>query len=413
MLEPELQRAGLAAAIGLLMGIERGWQERQERSGWRVAGIRTFTLIGILGGICGFLTRSSPVAMGLCFFAFAIPYGVLEWRRIHHSHNFSATNFVAALLTFALGAYATAGSMLVAAAGAVVSAAILAERRALHGFLRHLRWVELRGALVLLVMTVVLLPVLPDRAIDPWNALNPHQIWLMTLLVGGICYAGYVAIRLAGPDKGLLFGGAVGGLVTSTTVTWTFARMARQQPSLRDNVLAAILAAWVVSLLRMTALAVAIAPSLLMPLAIPIAGAAGFLALAAAVAYRFAVRSHPHALALRDPLELSLMLRFSGLLVVIMLLSKLATARQIGLLTLGGLSGILDVDPITLSMAGLADKGIAARLAAETILVAAAANGVAKAVLAQFFGGWRLGAILGAAALAAIAAGGITWSVTT
>ncbi|HZQ39169.1 MAG TPA: DUF4010 domain-containing protein, partial [Rhizomicrobium sp.] len=107
------------------------------------------------------------------------------------------------------------------------------------------------------------------------------------------------------------------------------------------------------------------------------------------------------------------MLRFSGLLVVIMLLSKLATARQIGLLTLGGLSGILDVDPITLSMAGLADKGIAARLAAETILVAAAANGIAKAVLAQFFGGWRLSAILGAAALAAIAAGGITWSVTT
>lgn len=227
----------------------------------------------------------------------------------------------------------------------------------------------------------------------------------MTVLVGGICYAGYVAIRLAGPDKGLLFGGAVGGLVTSTTVTWTFARMAQQDPSLRDNVLAAVLVAWIVSLLRMTALAVAIAPSLLMPLAIPIAASAGFLTVAAALAYRFAARSPRHALALRDPLELSLMLRFCGLLVVIMLLSKLATTRQVGLLTLGGLSGILDVDPITLSMAGLADKGVAARFAAETILVAAAANGVAKAVLAQFFGGWRLGSILSAAALGAILAG--------
>src|SRR6185437_850524 len=97
---------------------------------------------------------------------------------------------------------------------------------------------------------------------------NPHQIWLMTVLVGAICYAGYVAIRLAGPDKGLLFGGITGGLITSTTVTWTFARMARQDPSLRGNVLAAILAAWVVSLARMTALAVAIAPSLFIPLAI-------------------------------------------------------------------------------------------------------------------------------------------------
>ena len=293
MLDLELQRAGLAAAIGLLMGIERGWQERQERSGWRVAGIRTYTLIGTLGGMCGFLMRSSPLGLGVCFFAFAIPFGVLEWRRIHRSHNYSATNLIAGLLTFALGAYAATGNMLVAAACAVISAAILAERRVLHGFLKHLRWVELRGALVLLVMTVVLLPVLPDRAIDPWNTLNPHQIWLMTLLVGGICYAGYVAIRLAGPDKGLLFGGAVGGLVTSTTVTWTFARMARQDPSLRDNVLAAILVAWVVSLLRMTAVAVAIAPSLLMPLAIPITGSAGFLAIAAAVAYRFAARSTP------------------------------------------------------------------------------------------------------------------------
>jgi len=99
------------------------------------------------------------------------------------------------------------------------------------------------------------------------------------------------------------------------------------------------------------------------------------------------------------------MLRFCGLLVAIMLLAKLATSRQIGLLTLGGLSGIVDVDPITLSMAGLADKGVAAHLAAETILVAAAANLLAKAVLAQVFGGWRLGSILSAAAVCAILAG--------
>jgi uncharacterized membrane protein (DUF4010 family) len=410
-LDPELQRAGLAVAIGLLIGIERGWQERQERSGWRVAGIRTYTLIGTLGGICGLLARTSPLALSLCFFGFAIPFGILEWRRIRHSNNFSATNFVAGLLTFALGAYAAVGDMLAAAAGAVVSAAVLAERRVLHGFLRRLRWAELRGAIVLLVLTVVLLPVLPDRTIDPWNALNPHQIWLMTVLVGAVCYAGYVAIRLAGPDKGLLFGGVTGGLITSTTVTWTFARMARHDPTLRDNVLAAILAAWVVSLIRMTILAVAIAPSLLMPLTIPITASAGFLTVATAVAYRFAARAHPHALALRDPLELSLMLRFCVLLVAIMLLSKLATARQVGLLTLGGLSGVVDVDPITLSMAGLADKGIAARLAAETILVAAAANGLAKAILAQVFGGWRLGSILGAAVLCAILAGAAGFTV--
>src|SRR4051812_4079580 len=142
MLDLELQRAALAAAIGLLTGIERGWQEREARDGSRVAGIRTYTLIGILGGICGFLTQGAPLALGFCFLAFALPFGFLEWRRLGGTDNFSATNLVAGLLTFVLGAYATAGSMTVAAASAVVMVAMLAERRILHGFLRQLRWTE-------------------------------------------------------------------------------------------------------------------------------------------------------------------------------------------------------------------------------------------------------------------------------
>src|SRR3954469_14914314 len=152
MLDPELKRAGLAAAIGLLVGIERGWQEREARDGSRVAGIRTFTLIGMLGGLCGFLTRAAPLALGPCFVAFALPFGFMEWRRAQAADSFSATGLVAGLLTFALGAYATAGSMTVAAASAVVMVAVLAERHILHGFLRQLTWVELRGALALLVM---------------------------------------------------------------------------------------------------------------------------------------------------------------------------------------------------------------------------------------------------------------------
>jgi uncharacterized membrane protein (DUF4010 family) len=271
--------------------------------------------------------------------------------------------------------------------------------------------VELRGALILLVMTVVLLPVLPDRTVDPWNALNPHEIWLMTVLVGVVCYAGYAAVRLTGPNRGLLFGGLAGGLATSTTVTWTFARMAKRDPSLRAAVLAAILAAWVVSLLRMTGIAVAVAPPLLQPLAAPIGAAVAFLLMAALAAYYFAGRSPAHSLTLQDPLELSLMLRFCGLLAVIMLLSKLATAQQGGTLALGGLSGLLDVDPITLAMARLAGNGTSLQLAAETILIAGAANGLSKAVLGQIFGGWRLGSILSGTALCAILAGGSAWFV--
>jgi uncharacterized membrane protein (DUF4010 family) len=397
------QRIGLAVAIGLLIGIERGWQEREAKSGTRVAGIRTFTLIGALGGFAALLP--GDITLGLCLLGFALPFGLFEWRHAQEGNSLSATNFIAGLVTFTLGAYATRGSMAVAAAGGVVAAAILAERQIMHAFLRRLTWVELRAALLLLVMTVVLLPVLPDRAVDPWGALNPHQIWLMTVMVGAVSYAGYIAVRVAGERKGLLFAAIAGGIATSTTVTWTFARLARRNPAAAAEVTAAILAAWVVSLLRMTALAVAVAPALLMPLILPIAAAASLLFVAGAIAYRAASRSQGDGLTIDDPFELSLMLRFSVLLAGIMLLAKLASGGQNGLFALGGLSGFLDVDPITLSMARMANTGLPQYVAASTILIAGATNGLAKSVLAIIFGGWRLGLRLSACALLAFSAG--------
>jgi uncharacterized membrane protein (DUF4010 family) len=398
-----LQRAGLAIAIGLLIGIERGWQAREAKEGSRVAGIRTFTLIGGLGGICGLLPGT--VTLGLCLTGFAIPFGLFEWRRARAAKNFSATGFIAGLTTFALGAYAARGSMAVAAAGGVVVAAILAERRVMHSFLRHLKWTELRAALVLLTMTVVLLPALPDRTVDPWNALNPHQIWLMTVLVGAVSYVGYIAVRIAGERRGLLFAAIAGGLATSTTVTWTFARLVKRNPVARSEVMAAILAAWIVSLLRMTAIAVVIAPALLVPLAAPIGAASIVLMIPAALAYRAAGKAGAQGLTLQDPFELSLMLRFTVLLVTIMLLAKLFSSGPSGLFALGGLSGLLDVDPITLSMARLAGAGITPAVAVSTILIAGAANGLAKSVLAIAFGGVRLGLALSALALLAFGAG--------
>jgi uncharacterized membrane protein (DUF4010 family) len=409
MIAAELESAALAAGIGLLIGIERGWQEREREDGGRVAGIRTFTLIGGLGGITGLIALHwGGVALGLCFVAFAFPFGFFEWWRASRIGSYSVTDMVAGLLTFLLGSYAI-HDMTVAAAAGVVTAAVLAERQPLHNFLRNLKWIELRAALMLLVMTLVLLPVLPDRTLDPWGALNPHQIWLMTVLAGTVCYIGYVAVRLAGERNGLLYGGLMGGLVTSTTVTWTFARFARQDPSQRLNVLAAILAAWIVSLIRMTALAVAIAPSLLAPLAPPIAAATIPLLASAAWSYWASGHAPHHELVLRDPLELSLVMRFCGLLAVIMLLAKIFSHGTSGLFTIGGLSGLLDVDPVTLSMAQMTGNGVTAIIAAGTILIAAASNGLAKAVLGVVFGGWKLGASLCALALLAFVAGAITY----
>ena len=140
-----LQRVALAAAIGLLIGIERGWQARQMRNGMRVAGIRTFTLIATLGGLCGLLPGDAT--LGLALAGFALPFGLFEWRRAGLNNSRSATDFIAGLLTFILGAYAVRGSMAVAGAAGVLTAAVLAERKVLHSFLLRLKWTELRAAL--------------------------------------------------------------------------------------------------------------------------------------------------------------------------------------------------------------------------------------------------------------------------
>jgi uncharacterized membrane protein (DUF4010 family) len=403
-----LQRLALAGAVGLLFGIQRGWQRRDEKAGKRVAGIRTFTLIGLTGGVCGLLAAKSGVLLGLAFFGFAIAFALMELRQMRQTGSLSATNLVAGLLTFALGAYGVGGSMAATGAVAVLAALILAERQNLHGFLRRITWPELRAALLLLVMTVVLLPMLPDRTIDPLDAVNPYEIWLMTVMIAAVSFVGYVAMRLARGGQGLLYAGLVGGLVTSTTVTWTFARLARRHESLRAEAAAAILASWLVSLLRMCVIAILVAGALA-PVLLPPLGAAAAALLAPVMFFLLkGGRSRRRALPLRNPFDLLEVLKLGALLAIILLASKAALAwfGQAGLSVLGAASGLVDVDPITLSMARMVRGGTAAASGASVIILAALANGIGKTVLGFATGGWRMGLILLAGLGIATAAGG-------
>jgi len=406
------ERLGLALAIGLLFGVERGWQEREGKPGSRAAGIRTFALIGLLGGIWGLLAQvAGDVVLGLAALGFAGWFGFFQWRETESVGSHSATGFVTGLLAFALGAYAMVGDKAAAGSVAVAATFILAERQALHGFLEKLKWVELRAALMLLVMTFVLLPVLPDVAIDPWGAVNPHQLWLLSILTAAISYAGYLAVNLAGARKGLLYAGAAGGLVSSTTVTWTYARLSRQNAQGRTDLAVGIVASWTVSLIRMTAIATALAPSLAIALGAPVAAAVCVTLASLVLLYRRSTQQGAAVeLALTDPFDIWTILQFTALLAVVMLAAKVLSAGfgEGSLLGLAALSGLADVDPITLSMAKDAGSSVAVEQAALVILVAAAANLVAKCALAASFGGMRFAAPLAAiASLAIVAAGSV------
>lgn len=403
------QRLGLALAIGFLIGIERGWQEREGPSGSRVAGIRTFALIGLMGGVWGVLYPVlGAVPIGLAALGLAIGFTVFEWRLSIAENTFSATGLIAGLLTYALGVYAAMGNMAAAGAAAVAATALLAEREALHNWLKRVTWPELRAALLLLAMSFVLLPVLPNHAIDPWDALNPYLLWLMTIFIAAISYAGYIATRVAGPRRGLFYAGAAGGLISSTTVTLVYSQLVRKQPALSRQTAPGIIASWIVSLLRMGTLASIIAPSLLVPLLLPIIGAALLLAGVCLLFDRRAAHTlEAPPLDLANPFEIGEVLRFGLLLAVIMVVAKLllTTFGAGGLLPLAAVTGLADVDPITLSVARMLGVSLTPAMGALAILVAGAANLVTKAAVALGVGGLHHGKFLALAAIAAIALG--------
>src|SRR5690606_1506300 len=225
-------RLTVALGIGFLVGVERGWKHRDAPEGSRAAGLRTHAVIGLLGGIAGaMLAHLGPIGFAAITLAFAgafITFKVLESLR---DKDLSVTGTIAGLLVFALGAYSMWGDLRVTAAAGVALVGLLAFKEALHAWLEKLTWKELRSALLILAATAIALPLLPDRAIDPWGAVNPRELWLLTILVAGASFAGYVAVRVLGSDFGILAGAAAGSLVSSTVVTAELGRRVRKGES--------------------------------------------------------------------------------------------------------------------------------------------------------------------------------------
>ena len=266
-------RLGLALALGFVIGLERGWKERDEGEGKRAAGLRTFSLIGLMGGIFGMLSLGGDrILLAAGFVTTSAVMAVFIWRESQREGDYSATTLVAALLTFMLGASAVLGDMRIAAGAGVVTVGLLAYKRELHGFLAHLTWDELRSGLLLAAMTFIALPLLPDRAIDPWGAINPHQLWLITILIAVVSFTGYVAVKLAGPARGLVLAAALGGLISSTVVTLTLARLAKVNSARLGLLGGSIIASGAVMMVRVLVLAGVVNLSLGKALAVPLLG---------------------------------------------------------------------------------------------------------------------------------------------
>ena len=408
-MEPELlQRLTAALAIGALIGIERGWKQRSDEPGSRAAGLRTFTLAGLLGGIAAVVgTNLGAAAFAAIAIAFSALFGAFQWRETRADDDFSATSTVAGLLTFALGGLAGLGYLHEAAAAAVAAVCILAFKQSLHAWLGGLTWPEIRSALLILAMTFIALPLLPSGPIDPWGLIDLRELWFLTILIATISFAGYVAVRVLGARAGLALGAVIGSLVSSTLTVAELAGRVRKGTATAPDAAAAASLSTLVMLIRIGLLVSVLAPHLLSEI-LPVLGASVAVS-AAGAHYLFHPRKGPTGQPLlpelKSPLDMRSVAGFALLIAGLNVSIALATnwAGDIAVLPLAILSGFADVDAVILNVTRLSQPP--SGLAVAAILLAALANMFSKSVLAFFTGNLQFGLYFAGASLAACLAG--------
>jgi uncharacterized membrane protein (DUF4010 family) len=380
-----VRRLLVATAIGLLIGIERGWRERKAHGGTRTAGIRTFTLIGVLGGIIGLLARTledkvaGALIVGVVFVTFALLFAWYRMRENIEDKNFGFTTVVAAMIVFVLGVYAVVADQNIATAAGVGVMVMLAAREQLHGILEKVTWNELRAAIILLAMTFLALPFIPDRSFGPYGGINPRQVWLLALVIAAVSFLGYVAVKVMGRREGTLISSAAGGLVSSTAVTLAASRVAAvDKNGLRFHA-ASVAIATALSLSKTLVLVYALNRGVGLLIAAPLAGAA-LAALAAGLmfAFRGSKKRAKESFELRNPFSLKETLMLAALIGAVTFAVEVFSAwfGAAGGLITALISGSVDADAAAVSLARIGS--LAPAVAALGIVLAVSANNVFK-----------------------------------
>jgi len=417
MNEELLHRLAVALGLGLIVGLERAWKTRAEHGGVRPAGFRTFGLAGLLGGALAIpgLPGSLPwLTAGL------LVLGVLVVRAYAASASQTGdsglTTELALLTTYGLGAAAVSGYPVEAVAAAVLVALLLGLKPEFHHVVETLERRELLATLQLFLIAAVLVPLLPARDMGPWQAINPRTVGLLVLLIAGLSYIGYFAVRVLGPRQGLLLTALLGGLSSSTAITVAYARRSKalvaRAPLLGTGI--ALAAATMVPRVVVEVAAVnwpllgELAPTLLALMFIPL------MAVAAATIFGARWVVEPGEVKLDNPLQLRTALAF-GLLLSVIPLAAAGAERWVGeagVYATALIAGLADVDAITLSLARAAGRSMDAVIAERAIVVAVLANTAVKAALAASIGGVPMLRWASSILLAALLVGAATAIVT-
>ena len=384
------QRLGLAAALGLLVGLQR------EHAGTNLAGIRSFPLVTIFGGLCALLGLSYGgwlVGAGLFAVGAVLVVGNLK-QRGEVRDGAGITTELAALIMYALGAYLIQGVIEVAVVVAGTLAVLLQLKSQMHAFVKRIEVKDIRAVMQFVLISLVILPLLPDRAYGPYSVLNPRNIWWMVVLIVGVQLAGYVLYRLVGQSVGTLLGGVLGGLISSTATTVAYARQAHGTPAAAPMAATVIMLASTVSLIRVLVVAALVAPMAVYSIGLPLGVMIAVLVVLSLTQLVLVGRAPVQLPEADNPAELKPALFFGAIyaLVTIGIAAAQDWFGNSGLYVVAVISGLTDMDAVTLSSTRMLAQG---QLAADTvwrvILLAALANLVFKGGSAYVLGGKMLG----------------------
>ena len=378
---------GLLAALaaGLLIGLERGWAQREQADGTRVAGFRTFGLLGLVGGLGGLL----PLSLGTTIALGAVLVLAVGYLLTANKNAVSATSAVTGVLTLAVGAAAVQVSPTVALACAAATFALLNSRQSMHSLLRGLTASEVEGVARFAIVALVVLPLLPDAEYGPYGALNPRKIWMVVVLVAALSFAGYVAARRFGSERGIPAVAFTGAIVSSTAVTAELSRRLAREPEAKGALTAGIAIASIVMFVRVQVLTALLAPRALPSLALAMAPAtivAGILALA--MWQRQRGETSP-AVKLGNPFDFAPALLLAASVAVLSVIARWALDEfgGGGMAVVLGLTGLMDVDAAVITLAGLPAQVLSNTDAGVILAVPVLANTAIKAGIAVMFGG--------------------------
>ncbi len=390
--------AGLGAVIGLI----RQWSEQvgDRTKSREFSGVRTFTFWSVLGCVAAHISDEYspavfPVVLAIVGAHFVLP-GLRPQSTSGAASPVGSTTFAATLLTICVGALVTWQRREEAVLISAITVVLLGLKHTIHAWTRAFTDADIRATLQFVAITGVILPLVPDQAYGPFGGFNPYSTWMMVVLISGVGFAGYVLMRLLDTRSGIFLTSLLGGLASSTATTLAFSKQSRDDPKNSVNYAMAVAIACSVMpprvLIVLSFINVDLGRRLIVPFALMLAPTVVYVAW---VWWRGRAEK-PAATqpAIRNPLSLLTAIKFAGLYAVITFLVKAAAhfdQLKGGLLPLSFVSGLTDVDAISLSIAGSLNSGtLASHLAAQGVVMAAVANSVLKGGLAGMFGSPKL-----------------------